>query len=153
MSDDLESITTQEKPEKEENSELISENKANYRPLAHLVEVEERIKEPAALKNELRTTLNMSTHEISIPEGTGFCVLLDYKHSNCLTNKRRDSNCFETKAPGCRNYKIYSAVKMFLRNEPLSLFLSSYISKGFDLIRPVYEKNNRYAKKLTKNIF
>lgn len=128
-----------------------SMNQIPNKPLAHLVKTEERIKEQAELNNNLELQTNLRTYEISILPNTKFCDLLNYQFSSCLTNNHKDSNCFETKAPGCRNYRVYIGVKKILRKENISLAVSSYINRGLDWIDHTYERGYKAIFKKVKN--
>ncbi len=105
-----------------------------HRPLAHLVETENRIKEQAELDNEWRTRTNLWTYAVKPEKDIGFCHLLNYPKSNCNHRRYSDGNCFETKAPGCRDGKIYLKLKKFTGKQEFSLLISSYLSRFIDFI-------------------
>jgi len=124
-------------------STLLQLEKTPPHPLAYLIQTEERIKEQADLNNEWETRVNLWTYEINIPKDTGFCRLATYKHSNCNGRRYVDDNCFEIKTPGCRDGRIYLKIKKILKNENISLFMSSYISKSIDCYTNLIKSINK----------
>lgn len=110
--------------------------KTPYNPLTHLAKVEEKIGEQARLNNELELQTNLLTYKITQPKGTKFCPLLNHPNSNCNSKQYYDGNCFETKTPGCRDGKIYLALKKLAGKKSFPLSACSYISKTLDFILP-----------------